>query len=46
MSRLIATASASGAGYWLKDLAALGSIGAFIWVAGTWLHIARALLQA
>ena len=46
MSRLIATASRSGAGLWLKDLAALASIGAFVWVAGTWVHIAQVLVQS
>lgn len=46
MSRLIVMASTSTARYWLKDMAALGSIGAFVWVAGTWVHIARALIQS
>lgn len=46
MSKLVATVSTPGVRYWLKDVAALGSIGAFVWVAGTWLHIARALLQS
>jgi hypothetical protein len=41
MSRLIAVASKSGARYWVKDLAALISIGAFVWVAGTWIHIVQ-----
>jgi len=44
MSRFIATASKSGAGHWLKDVAALVSIGAFVWTAGTWAQIAHGLV--
>lgn len=29
---------------WLKDLAALASIGAFVWVVGTWSEIAQTLI--
>lgn len=29
---------------WLKDVAALASIGAFVWVASTWLTIAQTLI--
>ncbi|HEX7777516.1 MAG TPA: hypothetical protein VF449_13405 [Parvibaculum sp.] len=44
MTRLIAAASKSEARFWVQDLAALVSIGAFIWVAGTWAAIAQAAL--
>lgn len=44
MSRFIATASKSGAGHWLKDVAALVSLGGFVWVAGTWVQIAHSLV--
>ncbi len=29
---------------WLKDVAALASIGAFVWVVGTWSEIAQNLI--
>lgn len=41
MTKLIQTATSSQARFWLKDVAALASIGAFLWVAGTWAQIAR-----
>lgn len=44
MSKLIAAASNSEARLWLQDLAALLSIGAFIWVVGTWAAIAQSAL--
>jgi hypothetical protein len=44
MSRLIATASKSTARYWLKDVAALASIGVFVLVAGTWAQIAHGFM--
>lgn len=34
------------AGVWLKDVAALASIGAFLWVAATWVQIAHQAMQA
>ncbi|MFZ2468403.1 hypothetical protein [Parvibaculum sedimenti] len=44
MSKFIATASKSTARYWLKDVAALASIGGFVWVAGTWAQIAHGFM--
>jgi hypothetical protein len=44
MTRLIQTAKQSDARFWLKDVAALLSIGAFLWVAGTWVQIAHAAM--
>lgn len=41
MSRLIQTAASSDMRFWAKDVAALVSIGAFLWVAGTWVQIAH-----
>ncbi len=45
MSELVAKAADARRNPWLKDVAALASIGAFVWVAGTWAEIARSLLQ-
>jgi hypothetical protein len=44
MSKLIRTAAQSEAGAWAKDVAALASIGALIWVVGTWAAIAQSAL--
>jgi hypothetical protein len=44
MTRLIVAASKSEARFWVQDLAALVSIGAFIWVVGTWAVIAHSAL--
>jgi hypothetical protein len=44
MSRFIQTATESEARFWLKDVAALASIGAFVWVVATWASIAQVLL--
>lgn len=44
MTRLIQTATHSNARFWLKDAAALASIGAFLWVAGTWVQIAHSAM--
>lgn len=41
MTKLIHAANHSQAGDWLKDIAALASIGAFLWVAATWVQIAH-----
>lgn len=40
MSELVQVASRSAKSGWLKDLAALASIGGFIWVAHLWLEFA------
>ena len=42
--RLVQAASRSVNKGWLKDVAALASIGGFLWVASTWLDIARAMI--
>ncbi len=44
MRKLLSSAKGSSASDWLKDVAALLSIGAFVWVAGTWAAIAQSLL--
>lgn len=46
MTKLIHAANRSGASHWFKDVLALASIGAFIWVASTWIEIAHAAMQA
>ena len=46
MTKLIHAANHSDAGLWLKDIAALASIGAFLWVAATWVQIAHLASQA
>lgn len=44
MTRLIQTAARPDIRPWLKDVAALASIGAFLWVAGTWVQIAHSAM--
>ena len=46
MAKLIRVANESETGVWLKDIAALLSIGAFLWVAASWVEIAHAAMQA
>ncbi|MES1990811.1 MAG: hypothetical protein V4441_07660 [Pseudomonadota bacterium] len=46
MTKLIRAANESETGVWLKDIAALLSIGAFVWVAASWVEIAHAAMQA
>ena len=46
MTKLIHAANHSETGLWLKDIAALASIGAFLWVAATWVQIAHLAAQA
>jgi hypothetical protein len=46
MTKLIHAANHSQAGFWIKDVAALASIGAFLWVATTWIEIAHQAMQA
>ena len=45
MRYLSKAVSADGLGTWLKDVAALISIGAFIFVAGAWGSIAETLIS-
>lgn len=44
MRALMSRASEGEAGNWLKDVAALLSVGAFLWVATTWVAIAEVLI--
>jgi hypothetical protein len=41
MTKLIHAANHPDAHLWIKDVAALASIGAFLWVAATWVQIAH-----
>tara|TARA_R110000824_G_scaffold155226_6_gene327726 strand:- start:14632 stop:14772 length:141 start_codon:yes stop_codon:yes gene_type:complete len=46
MTKLIHAANHSETGLWVKDIAALASIGAFLWVAATWVEIAHQAMVA
>ena len=44
MRALMSRASEGEAGNWLKDVAALVSVGAFVYVAATWMTIAEVMV--
>lgn len=44
MRAILSRASEGEAGNWLKDVAALLSVGAFLYVAATWVTIAEVMI--
>ena len=44
MRALMSRAAEGEAGNWLKDVAALVSVGAFVYVAATWMTIAEVMV--